>query len=100
MSSLLSPRAAVAALALLIAGGCAHGGGVVPAQPAGVAPGPLSQTQGKNGSSILKTLKKQVVIGSTISPKLHQLNPYGLTVAPIDVWRLYGGRPRRLQLQR
>ena len=32
--------------------------------------------------SILKMLKKQVVIGSTIDPKLHQLNPYGLTIAP------------------
>ncbi len=82
MSSLLSPRATVAALALLLAAGCAHGGAVVPPQQAAVAPAPLSQTEAKKGTSILKTLKKQVVIGSTISPKLHQLNPYGLTVAP------------------
>jgi hypothetical protein len=34
------------------------------------------------GGSVLKQLKKQLVVGSTIDPKYHQLNPYGLAVAP------------------
>jgi|SRR5580692_12778387 hypothetical protein len=38
--------------------------------------GPADET------SILKLDKKQVAIGSTIDPKYHQLNPYGLAVAP------------------
>jgi hypothetical protein len=32
--------------------------------------------------SLLKLLSRERVIGSTIDPKLHQLNPYGLAVAP------------------
>ena len=81
MSSLFSQRIAIA-VALLIAAGCAHGSAVMPTQ-AGVAPQAASnQTQAVKETSILKKLKKQVVIGSTISPKLKQLNPYGLTVAP------------------
>lgn len=49
------------------------------------APGGMTADAGvrpEDGTSILKQLKKQVVIGSTIDPKLGQLNPYGLTVAP------------------
>lgn len=84
MSSLLSfsPRAAVTALALLvIAAGCSRDAAVVPTQPTGVGPAPFSRMHPET-SSILKKLKKQIVVGSTISPKLKQLNPYGLTVAP------------------
>jgi hypothetical protein len=87
----LSPRARArvgfAAMAALLAAGCAHGGGIMPAQPAGVgtsgsgASG-FSRSAPPSATSILKMLKRQVVIGSTIDPKHDQLNPYGLTVAP------------------
>ncbi len=83
MSSLFSQRIAIA-LGLLIAAGCAHDSAVMPTQaggaPQGVTPQAASNPQAD--TSILKKLKKQLVIGSTISPKLKQLNPYGLTVAP------------------
>ncbi len=36
-----------------------------------------------NNSSILKLLKKERAVGSTIDPKFGQLNPYGLAVAPV-----------------
>jgi hypothetical protein len=72
-----------AALAAILLGGCARGGGALPAPGFGSLPQSLQQTLlDDSDTSILKTLKKQVVIGSTIDPKLHQLNPYGLTVAP------------------
>jgi hypothetical protein len=73
-------RVAVAAIASLLAVGCAHGGAMLP--PAGSSAQALRQAAPDKDSSILKLLKKQVVIGSTIDPKLHQLNPYGLSVAP------------------
>jgi len=72
---------AVAASATLLVTGCAHSAGVLPASPAGGAQS-LQQLFPDGGTSVLKTLTKQVVIGSTIDPKLHQVNPYGLTVAP------------------
>jgi hypothetical protein len=77
---------AAAAIALLLTA-CAHDTtGVMPASsyssPLGSAPQSLGHLQPDDTTSILKTLTKQVVIGSTIDPKLHQLNPYGLTVAP------------------
>ena len=81
MSSLFSPRFAVA-LALLLAAGCAHDAAVMPTQAGAAAQTPSSRTQASKESSVLKKLKKQIVIGSTISPKLKQLNPYGLTIAP------------------
>jgi hypothetical protein len=66
-----------AALAAVMASGCGgHGGSpMVPSATAPVAP-----MVGQN-VSILKMLGRQVVIGSTVDPKLHQLNPYGLDVA-------------------
>ncbi|MBV8530832.1 MAG: hypothetical protein JO104_05900 [Candidatus Eremiobacteraeota bacterium] len=82
MFSLTKRRAAVAAVALLFAGGCAHGAGVLPSSGSGSAPQTFRQSQPDKSTSILKKLKKQVVIGSTIDPKFGQLNPYGLTVAP------------------
>ncbi len=71
----------VAATALLAAAGCSHGA-MLPAQLPGVQGSALTRTMPDKGTSILKMLKKQVVIGSTSDPKLQQLNPYGLTVAP------------------
>jgi len=53
---------------------------MLPTQPAGTSA--VSRIEPQIESSILKVLKKQVVIGSTMDPKLGQLNPYGLSVAP------------------
>ena len=75
-------RIAIAA-ALAIAAGCSSNSNAP--LPGAVAPGARAPGFGavsEDGTSILKQLKKQVVIGSTIDPKLGQLNPYGLTVAP------------------
>ncbi len=41
-----------------------------------------NSSMGEDNTSLLKLLKNEVVIGSTVDPKFHQLNPYGLTVAP------------------
>jgi hypothetical protein len=72
-----------AAIAALLTSGCAQSGTAVPSPGFGSLPQSLQQhLLSDSDTSILKTLKKQVVIGSTIDPKLHQLNPYGLTVAP------------------
>jgi hypothetical protein len=83
MNTLRAPvhgRIGLAATAALLIGGCAHGG-MLPTQPAAAVTTAQSRGAAKE-FSILKMLKKQVVIGSTIDPKHGQLNPYGLTVAP------------------
>ncbi|MFY9739776.1 MAG: hypothetical protein WAK11_12110 [Candidatus Cybelea sp.] len=74
----------IAAVAVLLMAGC---GGRANPLPEGstyassaVAPA-LTAFGLADGTSILKLDKKQVVIGSTIDPKYHQLNPYGLAVA-------------------
>ncbi|HEX8827878.1 MAG TPA: hypothetical protein VF778_07180 [Xanthobacteraceae bacterium] len=75
---------AAAALAALAAAGCSHGAGsMLPTQPSVSAPQSVERAQPDGGGSILKLLTKEVEIGSTIDPKFGQLNPYGLTVAPI-----------------
>ncbi len=73
-------RIAAAAVAILTIAGC-RGGGVVPPQAAGMSNQSAGALPDKE-YSILKMLKKEVVIGSTVDPKFGQLNPYGLTVAP------------------
>ena len=80
-------RFAYLAAAAIFLAACAHDStGVIPsgnsstALATGAAPSQSSRFESE--TSILKSLKKQVVIGSTIDPKLHQLNPYGLTLAP------------------
>ncbi|MBV8344120.1 MAG: hypothetical protein JO190_03880 [Candidatus Eremiobacteraeota bacterium] len=73
-------RVAVAIAATLTIAGC-RGGGVVPSPSAGESQSTARAVPDKE-SSILKTLKKEVVIGSTVDPVYGQLNPYGLTVAP------------------
>ncbi len=73
-------RLAIAAIAAMALSGC-HGASMIPAQSAGSA-AQFGQTVPDKSVSILKMLTKQVVIGSTVDPKFHQLNPYGLTVAP------------------
>ncbi len=72
---------AVAAIAVFTIAGC-HGAGVVPPQAADTTNQSAGLALPDKESSILKTLKKEVVIGSTVDPKYGQLNPYGLTVAP------------------
>jgi len=91
MSSLSTGRVVAAAIAFTIASGCAHSNGMLPASPAGSAPQSARLDGPDSDSSILKLLTKQVVIGSTIDPKLHQLNPYGLTVAPATAGDLTAG---------
>ncbi len=79
-------RPSAAALGLLfLASGCSAGSRyatpMTPAAPAAAAAA-SADLNPDAATSVLKTLKKQVVIGSTIDPKFGQLNPYGLTVAP------------------
>lgn len=74
-------RIAIAAALAILAGCSSNSTAALPA----AAPGSIGPALGvvrEDTTSILKLLKKQVVIGSTIDPKLGQLNPYGLTVAP------------------
>jgi DNA-binding beta-propeller fold protein YncE len=77
-----SKRRLAAVMLLSLVAGCANGSAVPPTQSTGGSTVPLSRLAAAKEFSILKMLKKQVVIGSTIDPKFGQLNPYGLTVAP------------------
>lgn len=84
-----SRRLAVAAvIAGVVFAGCSHTGTMPPTQSASgmassaSAESSMSRPGAAKEYSILKMLKKQVVIGSTSDPKFKQLNPYGLTVAP------------------
>lgn len=68
--------------AIVLASGCSAYGGSSATPQAGV-----SQAQGRSADaspdvSVLKGLKKQVVIGSTVDPVNGAGNPYGLTIAP------------------
>jgi hypothetical protein len=73
-------RLAVAAIATLAVAGCVHSG-ALPTQSAS-APQAAGQALPGHDYSILDVLTKERVIGSTVDPIHHQLNPYGLTVAP------------------
>jgi hypothetical protein len=77
-------RIAIAAVAVLLMTGCGGRANPLPGGSA-YASSALAPTLAAFGladeTSILKLDKKQVVIGSTIDPKYHQLNPYGLAVA-------------------
>src|SRR3984885_14844386 len=64
----------------LLAAGCGHSSAMLPSQASGASAS--SRIEPQKEFSMLKLLKKQVVIGSTVDPKLGQLNPYGLSVAP------------------
>jgi hypothetical protein len=68
--------------AIVLVSGCSAYGGSSATPQAGV-----SQAQGRSADaspdvSVLKGLKKQVVIGSTVDPVNGAGNPYGLTIAP------------------
>lgn len=72
----------VAAVALLAAAGCGNHGGTIPSQSMGSTSQSARQSSPDSRYPILKVLVHERRIGSTIDPDLHQLNPYGLTVAP------------------
>ncbi|MGA8575688.1 MAG: hypothetical protein WB609_08415 [Candidatus Cybelea sp.] len=77
---------------LLAASGC-RAGGYTP--PAGSAPQAVNENQqvAEDGAavSVLKTLKKQVVIGSALDPINGAQNPYGLAIAPLTAGKLTKG---------
>lgn len=78
-------RIAIMAIAALAAAACSHSAGsMLPMQSADTSAMAQQAQVPDKDVSILKMLTKQVVIGSTIDPKFGQLNPYGLTVAPIS----------------
>ncbi len=81
MSIHLTHRLIVAAVAAFALAGC-RSGGLVPAQSAAGESLPAALSTSDKSESILKELDEEVVIGSTVDSKFHQLNPYGLTVAP------------------
>jgi hypothetical protein len=70
-----------AAIATLLATGCGGGQGSFSSMPAATQNFHQSMPSPAKGGGILKQLKNQVVIGSTVDPIYGQLNPYGLDVA-------------------
>jgi hypothetical protein len=75
---------ALTAVAALAAAACSNSAGSMPPTQSAATSATMQEAQSPDSNvSILKMLTKQVVIGSTIDPKFGQLNPYGLTVAPI-----------------
>jgi hypothetical protein len=85
--------AAGALLAVLAASGCsARGTGDLSSPgmpPAGQAGSPLARPDKE--ISVLKQLKKQTVVGSSVDPVNGASNPYGLTVAPSTNGKLTAG---------
>jgi len=72
-----------AVAAIVLASGCSTYGG-----SSATPQGAVSQVQGRSSDaspdgSVLKQLKKQVVVGSVVDPVNGAGNPYGLTIAPI-----------------
>ncbi|HKE36071.1 MAG TPA: hypothetical protein VKB39_01475 [Candidatus Baltobacteraceae bacterium] len=65
---------------MLTAAGCAGRNGASGMPPAGTNVTAMSDSA-TTPDSVLRRLKKKMVIGSTIDPKFGQLNPYGLDVA-------------------
>jgi len=85
---------AFAAMPVVLVLATACGGG----SSTGFAPSmPMNSSAIQSGSaaedttSLLKTLKKQVVIGSVVDPKNGAGNPYGLTVVPFTSGKLTAG---------
>lgn len=77
-ATLRSPLLAAVIAAASLTGGCnaRTGPGMLPPASQNAAPQEL-----RPEFSVLKMLTKQVVIGSTVDSKFHQLNPYGLDLA-------------------
>jgi hypothetical protein len=85
---------ASAIAAAVIASGCASSGGGNMSSTGAQPLLPQARSLGSDVSpnaSVLKQLKKQVVIGSTFDPVNGSQNPYGLTVAPITAGKLTAG---------
>jgi hypothetical protein len=87
---------AFAAMPVILVLATACGGGSNP----GFAPPSNGQTSNaiqasrpaaEDATSLLKTLKKQVVIGTVVDPKSGAANPYGLTVVPFTSGELTAG---------
>ena len=78
------------AAALLISGCSSNGNGVSPVQDL-VPAGHAQSADASADISVLKLLKKQSVIGSTVDPANGAQNPYGLTVAPATAGGLTKG---------
>jgi hypothetical protein len=74
-------RIAIATVALLAIAACTGRSNLLPGGSMTSVSAPAGYPVATDNTSLLKLLKKQVVIGSTIDPKFGQLNPYGLTVA-------------------
>jgi hypothetical protein len=74
-------RIAIATIAVLAMAGCVGRSGLLPGGSMNSVSAPAGHPVAEDNTSLLKLLKKQVVIGSTVDPKFGQLNPYGLTVA-------------------
>lgn len=84
---------AAAIAVVVVLSGCRAGGY---APPIGNDQSTIPQTQSltpdsSRDVSVLKRLKKQVVIGSTIDPRNGAGNPYGLTISPITAGKLTKG---------
>lgn len=96
MEHLYSRVRAFAAMPVILVVATACGGGSNP----GFAPPSLGQTSSTilasrpaagDTTSLLKTLKEQVVIGTVVDPKSGAANPYGLTVVPFTSGKLTAG---------
>ena len=61
---------------------CACGGGAVPSNSGAGTLQAASDVRATDTTSILKQLKKNVVIGSTIDPKNGDRGPFGIAVVP------------------
>lgn len=79
-------NAAGALAAIVLASGCSAYGGssAAPPAPAQMPGTQMQDSQVSPDASVLKRLKKQVVIGSLVDPDNGAGNPYGLTVAPVS----------------
>ena len=76
-------NAAGAVAAIVLAAGCSNAGGSSATPASGFSQTDAIGSDISPDVSLLKQLKKQVVIGSTVDPVNGAGNPYGLTVAPI-----------------
>jgi hypothetical protein len=83
---------ATAVAAIFSMGGCSSSG-VNPSPPTGQTTflQDRTLTDFSPDVSVLKQLKKQVVIGSTVDPANGAQNPYGLTVAPVTAGKFKAG---------
>jgi sugar lactone lactonase YvrE len=78
-------RIAGAIAVTLLAAGCSSGSSNMPSSGSQSVAMTSRQSFGADGGSsgsVLKRLKKQVVIGSAVDPTNGASNPYGLTIAP------------------